>query len=138
MSKNENKTKPNEYDVETFLLTVDDKKRAESIELIRIMKAVSGEDPVMWGKSIIGFGAYHYRYASGREGDWMRIGFSPRKSAISLYISCDADQFSEELTRLGKHTRGKGCIYVKTLEDIDEVTLKEMLKKAYDSPQFKA
>ncbi len=129
--KNQNKTVATSDSVATFLTSVDDTKRADTAEIIRIMQEVSGEAPKMWGASIIGFGTYHYVYASGREGDWMKLGFSPRKAAFSLYLSCDADVYEDELQEFGKHTRGKGCIYFKKLDDIDRTVLRRMLKKAY-------
>ncbi len=129
---NQNKTKPNTSSVDDFIATIDDEEKvAESLEIIEMMREVSGETPVMWGPSIIGFGTYHYKYASGREGDWMKIGFSPRKAAFSLYLSCDADVFAEELETFGKYKRGKGCIYFKRLDDIDRNVFRSMLEKAY-------
>lgn len=128
-----NKTQPTETSVDDIIATVDAKKRADTIELIEMMQEVSGEPAVVWGSNIIGFGAYHYRYASGREGDWMRIGFSPRKAAFSLYLSCDADQFSDLLETFGVYTRGKGCIYIKKLDDIDRGVLRKMLRRAYST-----
>lgn len=134
--KNENKTRVNDASVDAFLETVDPTKQDDSRELIALMQEVSGEPAKMWGQSIIGFGSYHYRYPSGREGDWMRIGFSPRKASFSLYISCDASEFDDELARLGKTTHGRGCIYFKQLDDIDTDVLREMLEKAYTSDSY--
>lgn len=87
----------------------------------------------MWGPSIIGFGVYHYVSKSNCAGDWMRIGFSPRKAAFSIYLSCDLDEFADNLGELGIYTRGKGCLYVKKLDDIDPSVLQRMLAKAYIS-----
>lgn len=129
---NQNKTKPNDTNLEDFLAKVSPKMLDDTHELIELMRQVSSEPPVMWGASIIGFGSYHYRYASGREGDWMKIGFSPRKTGFSLYLSCDADMFADELARLGKYTRGKGCIYIKKLDDIDRTVLRDMIVRAYE------
>lgn len=129
---NQNKTKPNDANLEDFLAKVSPKMLDDTHELIELMRQVSSEPPVMWGASIIGFGSYHYRYASGREGDWMKIGFSPRKAGFSLYLSCDADMFADELARLGKYTRGKGCIYIKKLDDIDRTVLRDMIVRAYE------
>ncbi len=126
-----NKTVPTNEKVTSYLKTLDDVKQVESLEIIELMKEISGEAPIMWGTSIIGFGTYRYKYASGREGDWMKIGFSPRKTAYSLYLSCDADQFENELKHFGKFTRGKGCIYFKSLKDIDLAVFKKMLIRAY-------
>ncbi len=128
---NDNKTKPTQAAVDELLGSLDAKKRGESHVLIDLMHEVSGEEPVMWGSSIIGFGAYHYKYASGREGDWMKIGFSPRKSAFSLYLSCELSELADELAELGTYTHGKGCIYIKKLDDINLNVLKHMADKAY-------
>ena len=127
----DNKTQPTSGDVARFLETIDSSKLPDAKMMIELMRDVSGDEPVMWGKSIIGFGKYHYKYATGREGDWMKIGFSPRKAAISLYTSCDASQFSDELAELGTHKTGVGCIYIKKLDDVDMDVLRELLKKAY-------
>lgn len=119
-----NRTKPETTSVSDFVATVDDAvKRADAERLIALMGAASGEPAVMWGPSIIGFGSYHYRYASGREGDAPAIAFSPRKAAISLYITGDNEARADLLDRLGTHRRGKGCLYVKRLADIDEQAL---------------
>ena len=130
-----NKTVPTSQSVEVFLRQQDPSKYGDAMKLVEIMREISHEEPVMWGTSIIGFGSYRYTYASGRTGNWMRIGFSPRKAAISLYLNCDAEVFSDELTKLGKHTSGKGCIYIKKLTDIDIDVLRNMCQKAYDSNQ---
>jgi len=102
-----------------------------------VNKDLTGEDPKMWGAAIIGFGDLHYKYASGREGDWFKVGFSPRKTKISLYLSgCDVSMHKKMLTRFGKHKAGKGCLYVNKLADIDKEVLKEMIKKCYDNPNI--
>jgi hypothetical protein len=126
-----NKTVPTTQTIADFLATCDERRQAESRTLVAMMQEISGEPAVMWGSSIIGFGTYTYRYASGRTGDWLKIGFSPRKAAISLYLSCDAADFADELAGLGKVTHGKGCIYLKKLEDVDTVVLRNMVEKAY-------
>jgi hypothetical protein len=129
-----NKTVPNARDVIDFLVSLDDdEQRRDSEALIGIMSDVSGEPPVMWGTSIIGFGQFTYRYASGRTGDWMKIGFSPRKGKLSLYITYDASRFSEDLKKLGKHSAGKGCIYITRLSDVDLAVLRRIIKRAYDA-----
>lgn len=136
MAKNENKTKPTEKSVEEFFAEVPEPMASDARELSSMMHEISGERPVLWG-SIVGFGTYHYKYASGREGDWMKIGFSPRKQNISLYLSCDADEFADELVELGKHSRGRGCIYIKRLDDIDRAVLRTIVTKAYkQTPAF--
>lgn len=102
-----------------------------------MMKEISGEEPKMWGPSIIGFGEIHYKYASGREGDWMRIGFSPRKANISFYISgCDVSMHEQLLSKLGKHKTGKGCLYINKLADVDKDVLKEMIAEGYKNPNI--
>ncbi len=132
------KTKKNELSVEDFINTIDqDGKRKDAFEILEMMKKITGEEPRMWGTSIIGFGDLHYKYASGREGDWFKVGFSPRKAKISMYISgCDVSIHEEMLTRLGKHKTGKGCLYINKLADIDTDVLKEMIKDGYDNPQL--
>ena len=131
MAKYENKTKPEDVPVEDFLDTVTDPvKRADSERLIELMTKATGEPATMWGPSIIGFGHYHYRSASGTEGDTALVGFSPRKRAISLYTGCDPDARGDLLDRLGKHTSGVGCVYVKKLSDIDEAVLIELIEKS--------
>ena len=129
------KTKVTDQDVDEFLATVSEKRRNEAHLLIDMMQRVSGEQPKMWGPSMIGFGKYHYISKSKCEADWFKVGFSPRKAKISLYVSCDADEFTDELAELGKHTRGKGCRYANKLEDIDMDTLEKITKYAYDNTQ---
>lgn len=126
----ENKTKPTKKPFDEFVENVPEPMRTDAKELAHTMGEISGEQPVMWG-SIVGFGKYHYKYASGREGDWMKIGFSPRKQNLSLYLSCDADEFADDLVELGKFNRGKGCIYIKRLDDINRPTLRILIAKAY-------
>ncbi|RKD86325.1 DUF1801 domain-containing protein [Mangrovibacterium diazotrophicum] len=127
------KTKANDQSVEAFLQKVEPtKKRDDSFKLLEMMKRLSGLEPTMWGESIVGFGTYHYKYASGREGNWFQIGFSPRKQNFSVYLmSCDAaNDLSDELERLGKHKTGKACLYFNKLADIDTSVLEEMIVKA--------
>lgn len=130
----ENKTKETESSVEDFINAVEDqKKRQDSFELLKLFQEVSGFEPKMWGDSIIGFGSYHYKYESGREGDFLLIGFSPRKNAISLYMSCDLQgQHAGLLSKLGKYKSGKSCLYVNKLEDIDIEVLKELAKASME------
>jgi len=123
-----NKTKPETTSVADFVAAVADPvKRADAERLIALMTAASGQPAVMWGSSIIGFGSYHYRYASGREGDAPAIGFSPRKAAISLYLTGDNTVRASWFERLGPHRLGAGCLYVKRLSDIDESVLTELI-----------
>jgi len=130
------KTKKNEASVIDFINTIDHEgKRKDAFEILEMMKEITGDAPKMWGPSIIGFGDLRYKYASGREGDWMRVGFSPRKAKISLYISgCDISMHKDRLEKFGKHKTGKGCLYINKLADIDIKILKEMIKDGYDNP----
>lgn len=125
------KTTQTDQPVESFLQTVSDSRRQEAYQLIALMERVSGEPAKMWGPSMIGFGKYHYVSKSKSEADWFKIGFSPRKPAISLYVSCDADEFTEQLAEMGPHTRGRGCIYIKRLADIDMTVLEQIVTIAY-------
>ena len=112
------KTKKNKKSVEAFLKQVQpERKREDSFRILELMEEVTGEKPAMWGDSIIGFGGYHYTYASGREGDWFLIGFSPRKQNLTLYIMAGFDRYDSLLEKLGKVKTGKACLYIKKLED---------------------
>ncbi len=128
----ENKTKENEASVPDFLESVaDEQKKKDSYELLEIFETTTGFPPKMWGGSIIGFGSYHYKYASGREGDFLLVGFSPRKNAISLYLSCDIEnQHRDLIGKLGKFKNGKSCIYIKSTADIDMKILKELIRES--------
>ena len=127
------KTKRNKGDVEAFLNSVaDEKKRQDSFTILDLMKKVTGMEPEMWGDSLIGFGSYHYKYASGREGDWFLTGFSPRKQNLTLYIMAGFDGFNHLLGKLGKHSTGKSCLYIKKIEDIDIDVLKELVKRSVE------
>ena len=121
----EQKTNPNTISVADFIAAVEDpKRRADAEAACALLAEATGEPPVMWGPSIIGFGAYHYRYASGHEGDAPLVGFSPRKANLVFYLYCDEGR-DDLLARLGKHKSGKGCVYVNRLSDIDPAVLKE-------------
>lgn len=124
----ENKTKPTQQSVSDFLNTQVDnpQKRADSFKLIEIISKLTGFDAVMWGPSIIGFGSYHYKYASGREGDAPLAGFSPRKDSLALYFSSRFPEREALLAKFGKHKSAKACIYVKKLDDIDLDVFKEL------------
>ena len=123
-----NKTRETDADVAAFIAAVSDpRQRADAEALVTMMSDVSGEPPRMWGPSIIGFGRYHYRYESGREGDMCRIGFSPRKGQTVLYIVDGFPAHADHLTRLGKHKTGKSCLYVKRLDDIDANVLRALI-----------
>jgi Domain of unknown function (DU1801) len=124
----ENKTKATNVSVASFIDAItDENRRAEAKALVKLMQKVAGEKPKMWGPSIIGFGSYHYAYDSGREGDMPVVGFSPRKAATVLYGLSDAEAL---LPKLGKHTRGKGCLYIKKLADVDQKVLETMVVKS--------
>jgi len=132
MAKNaELKTKKTEASVEAFLAAIQDESvREDCTEITRIMKQAAKDEPKMWGSSIVGFGHYHYKYASGRENDWFQIGFSPRKQNITIYFMGSLADHEASLQKLGKHTTGKGCLYIKGLEDVDKKVLKEILVNA--------
>ena len=125
------KTKPNEESVIDFLQSVpDERKREDSFAILDLMKEVTGQEPKMWGDSIIGFGNYHYKYASGREGDWFVTGFSPRKQNLTLYIMSGLDEYEALLKKLGKYKTGKACLYVNRLADVDMAVMKELIRKS--------
>lgn len=129
----EMKTKVNDASVEGFLNKVEDtQKRKDCFEIVEIMKQVTKEGPKMWGPAIIGFGSYHYKYESGREGDSPQIGFSPRKQNITLYVGVGADTENPLLKKLGKYTTGKGCLYIKRLSDVDRTVLQDLIAKSFN------
>jgi hypothetical protein len=126
------KTTRNDTDVAVFLAAVaDPKRRADAEAACALMAEATGAPPVMWGTSIIGFGAYHYRYASGRSGDWPAVGLSPRKQALTLYISAGFDGYQDLLDRLGPHRTGKSCLYLKRLADVDPDALKSLVAAGF-------
>jgi hypothetical protein len=127
----ENKTKPTTLSVTAFLdACTDELRRADAMALIKLMKKVSGKNPAMWGPSIVGFDSYHYTYESGREGDMPIIAFSPRKSANVVYGALGNDGADALLAKLGKHTIGKGCLYIKKLAEVDVAVLEALLRSA--------
>lgn len=127
------KTQPTDKKVEDFLNTIEEEqKRKDAFALLEFFKEITGEKPVMWGPSIIGFGSYHYKYASGREADWMLTGFSPRKNNITLYIMQGFDNYEDHLSQLGKHKTGKSCLYVKRLEDLDLDVLRKLISESVE------
>jgi uncharacterized protein DUF1801 len=127
----ENKTKPTTLSVAAFVdALTDPTRRADAKSLVKLMQSAAGEKPKMWGPSIIGFGSYHYKYESGREGDMPVIGFSPRKAANVLYGLRGAGDSEALLAKLGKHTTDKGCLYIKKLADVDQKVLEAMASKA--------
>ncbi|MEM9301136.1 MAG: DUF1801 domain-containing protein [Pseudomonadota bacterium] len=123
-----NKTVPTGAAVQDFLENVNnDQRRADALEVLAMMRDITGEEPRMWGSSIVGFGEYHYRYESGREGDFMKVGFSPRKQALSLYIMGGFASHEQLLARLGTFSTGKSCLYMKKLDDVDRSVLGELI-----------
>ncbi len=133
------KTKQNAASVEDFINSVkDEQKRKDSFVILEIMKKASGEEPKMWGSSIIGFGNKRYKSpASGREVDWLLIGFSPRKANLSLYLVVDIKEHAAALKKLGKHKTGVGCLYINKLDDIDLKVLKGMIKTSLNRKGIK-
>ena len=125
------KTRPTDADVGTFLAGIEDAgRRADAQDVCRLMEQETGQSPVMWGESIVGFGARTVKYASGRELDWLVIGFSPRKANITLYLSTGETWNEELLAKLGKHKTGMGCLYFKRLSDVDEKVLEKLIIEA--------
>lgn len=134
----ENKTKPTKDSAVAFLNKIKEQQlRDDSFLIMKMMERVSNSEPVMWGSAIIGFGTFHYVYESGREGDIMVIGFSPRKQNISLYLMGGLKNIEVELTKLGKYKTGKGCLYIKSLKDVNPEVLKKIFAKAYKQVQHK-
>lgn len=135
MAKNADvKTKKTEASVEGFLNTIkDEETRKDCFEIVQMMKKASKAEPKMWGSSIVGFGEYHYKYESGREGDSPLIAFSPRKQNITLYVLLGADHENPLLKKLGKHTIGKYCLYIKKLSDVDINVLKDLIAKSFQT-----
>jgi hypothetical protein len=128
----ENKTQKTENSVQVFLDRIDDpQRRQDSYTVLELMRKVSGFEPKMWGEAIVGFGDQHLKYESGREMDWFLSGFSPRKQALTLYLSGGLELQSDLLPRLGKYTTGKGCIYIKKLSGVDLAVLEEMIGRSF-------
>lgn len=129
----ENKTQPTDASVDEFLDAVEnDRRRADAKQVLELMRAVTGEEPVMWGSSIVGFGEYHYRYESGREGDFFLAGFSPRKANLVLYIMSGFRRHAELMKRLGKHRTGSSCLYINKLDDVDLDVLRELVGRSVE------
>jgi len=140
----EMKTKPTGQSVAEFLNEVsDEERRADCFQVAKIMEEITGEKPKMWGPNIVGFGSYHYKYASGREGDWPVTGFSPRKKDLTLYLMMGFQKHGELMEKLGKHSAAQSCLYIKRLSDIHVPTLKKLIKvsvkdlRAYTKAQKK-
>jgi hypothetical protein len=127
----ENKTKKTELSVENFINTVEnEQKRKDSRELMAMMKKITGKEPRMWGSSLVGFGTYHYKYASGREGDFFITGFSPRKTALTVYIMPGFEPYPELMDQLGPYKTGKSCLYLKNLDTIDRKVLEKLIRQS--------
>lgn len=127
------KTSPNDESVEQFLASVEDgRRKTECMELLELMKEITGEQPKMWGTGIVGFGSYHYRYESGRENDWFLTGFSPRKQNLTVYIMGGFERYDEWLNKLGKYKTGKSCLYIRSLRDIDKQALAGLIRESAD------
>lgn len=125
------KTKKTSASVDRFLKRIpNEKKRQDAYRILSLMQEVTGEEPAMWGSSMIGFGKYHYKYASGRAGEWFLTGFSPRKQNLTLYIMAGFDGYDQLLRNLGKFKTGKSCLYINKLEDVDLSTLKELVRQS--------
>ncbi|MGA7161112.1 MAG: DUF1801 domain-containing protein [Bacteroidota bacterium] len=134
----ENKTKPTKNSVTAFLNKIKDKQlRNDCFVILDMMKRVSNCDPVMWGSAIVGFGTYHYIYESGREGDSILIGFSPRKQNIAVYLMGGLKKIEDELSKLGRYKTGGGCLYIKSLSDVNAEILKKVFTKAFKEAQRK-
>ena len=137
----ENKTKPTQASVTAFINAIDDpQKRADARKVAAMLRKATGKRARMWGPSIVGYGTYHYKYASGREGDFMMAGFSPRKQALTVYIMAGFADYEALLKKLGKHKTGKSCLYIKRLSDVDEGVLQKLIdasvkymRKNYDT-----
>ncbi len=124
----ENKTQPTKLSVTAFINGIDDRqKRADARKVAAMMRKATGNRAVMWGASIVGYGQYHYKYASGREGDFLLAGFSPRKQALTVYILAGFSQFDSLMKSLGKYKTGKSCLYLKRLSEVDEKVLERLI-----------
>jgi hypothetical protein len=127
----ENKTRPTSGNVRAFLDGIEnDRRRRDAKTVAKIMKRVTGQPPKMWGPSIVGYGSYHYVYESGREGDYLTAGFSPRKQALTVYIMSGFSKHDALMKKLGKHTTGKSCLYIKNLDDVDLKVLEELIERS--------
>ena len=128
------RTQKNDAAVDKFLAGIaDEQKHTDCLSVLELMKNITGEPAVMWGKAIVGFGSFHYRGKTS-EGDWFPVGFSPRKQNLVLYLHCILEEQTALLEKLGKHKIGKSCLYLKRLDDVHIPTLKKLIKKAYKSP----
>jgi len=127
------KTKPTDQDVYTYLNSVTDEKKREACSVIlELMEEVTGSKAQMWGNSIVGFGSYHYKYKSGREGDWFLTGFAPRKRDLTLYIMSGFNKYDSLLSDLGKYSTGKSCLYINKIQDVDIDVLRELVRQSVE------
>ncbi len=125
------KTKASDASVSAFLQSVDgEQKRRDARDILALMKEETGKRPRMWGTSIVGFGSYHYKYQSGREGDWLVTGFSPRKQNLAVYIMPGFSRYSRLMNRLGKYKTGKSCLYLRRLGDVDQKVLRQLVTRS--------
>ena len=132
------KTNETKLSVTKFIGKVeDDQKCQDSQAILKLMKQVTKEEPKMWGGSMVGFGRFHYKSDSGREGDWFLTGFSPRKQNLTIYITPGFDKYESLMKQLGKHKTSKGCLYIKKLEDVDMKVLKQLIKQSYQDMKKK-
>lgn len=128
-----NKTQPTDADVDEFMAGIEnDRRRSDARTVLALMREATGEEPRMWGDAIVGFGQYHYRYDSGREGDWFLAGFSPRKSNLVVYLMSGFPRHAELMSKLGKHRTGSSCLYINRLEDVDLDVLRELVRRSVD------
>ena len=133
-----NKTTQNDNPVESFINSVDnEQKRGDSWDMIALMKKITGSEPKMWGSSLVGFGSYHYKYASGREGDFFLTGFSPRKTAFTVYIMPGFSGYADLMEQLGPYKTGKSCLYLKNLDAINRGVLEQLIRESVDEMREK-
>lgn len=129
----ENRTQPTGASVDEFIAAVEnERRRHDARAVLELMRAVTGEEPVMWGDSIVGFGQYHYEYDSGREGDWFLAGFAPRKSNLVVYIMSGFPRHAELMQKLGKHRTGSSCLYISKLDDVDRDVLRDLVRRSVE------
>ena len=138
MSKAENKTKPTEIAVQDYIEHIDPERRhRDGLELLRLFGEVTGLQPRLWGASLIGYGSYHYKYESGREGDFFMTGFSPRKTSLVIYVMPGYGDYDALLSKLGKHKLGKSCLYINKLDDIDLSVLRQVILSGFEAMKAK-
>lgn len=135
--KGSNKTVATEASVDTYLDSVDEKRRADCRELVEMMSKITKAEPKMWGPSIVGFGSYHYKYDSGREGEFMLTGFAARKNALTLYVMTGFDSAPELMEKLGTYKTGKSCLYIKRLDEIHRPTLRQLIRRSVSAMKKK-